>query len=177
MGTKTKNSYLKEKLFIRIKNLPERDINVLDVFSGEQIIWRWIKNNFNFRINYFPIDIVDYGYFGVIGDNLEYLESLNLDNFDVIDLDSYGIPIEQLEIIFQKKYKGIVFITFIQSIYGNLSKKLLKIIGINEEMYDKCPSIFNKDGFKKLKQYLSIRGVEEVEYIKIKRKVYAKICC
>lgn len=178
MGIKTNNSYLKEKLAIRFLNLPQKKLKVLDAFAGEQIIWRWIIKYHKYNIDYFPIDNIDYEIFGIKGDNIEYLLSLDLNKFDVIDLDCYGIPFKQLEIIFQKKYSGIIFITFIQSIYGGLPHGMLKEIGYKSEMFEKIPAIFNKKGFNKFKEYLAKNGIKEIEYVNPSRnKHYCKINC
>jgi hypothetical protein len=90
----------------------------------------------------------------------------------VIDLDAYGVPFKQLEIVFQSKYKGIVFVTFIQSVHGMLPRELIFNCGFTPEMVNKIPSLFNRDGFGKLKSYLYSRGIQFILYYQVERKFY-----
>jgi hypothetical protein len=86
---KTDNSYLQDKIHLRINHLPPGDepINVLDCYAGEGTIWRNIKRLAQprtFRV--LPIDTrKDIG-FHLPGDNLGFLASLDLTKFHVIDL-------------------------------------------------------------------------------------------
>lgn len=121
------------------------------------------------------IDIQEYDAFGMIGDNLKLLQTIDLSKYDVIDLDAYGVPCDQLEIIFSRGYKGIIFFTFIQTMYGglslSLSLSLYLSIGI-DAMIKKCPSVFNKKGLFLFFEYLNKHGVKCVAYIRHGKKVY-----
>lgn len=81
-----------------------------------------------------------------------------MSQLDIIDLDVYGIPFEQLEIIFDKKHKGIVFFTFILSGMGKANNGLLEHLGFTKDMINKTPALFNSNGFDKFCSYLSVRG-------------------
>lgn len=165
----TNNSYLDVKIFLREKYLNDKK-NVLDCFSGESLIWNSIKKKYP-DLNIVSVDKVGYKS-NLRGDNRKYLLSLNLNRFDVIDLDAYGSPFPQLEIIFQKKWHGIIFCTFIQSFQGRLNNSLLLALGFTKAMIDKCPTLFSRFGFCKFKDYLSIRGIESVNYINKQNKYY-----
>ncbi len=162
---KTDNSYLKSKVNLRINHLPQKNnIKVLDCYAGECKIWNNIKTKTEENIIITGIDKKPYGN-NLRGDNLKYLKGLNLDSYDIIDLDAYGVPFRQLEIIFKKGYKGILYITFIQSMFGQLPIKMLNKIGYTKSMIKKCPTLFNRGGIEKFKQYLAINGIKKITIV------------
>ncbi len=101
-----------------------------------------------------------------------------LENYDVIDLDAYGVPYQQLSIVLEyfRKAKSnkehVVFVTFIQTLFGGLPRKLLYEIGYTKGMVEKVPSLFNVGGFEKIKRYLYKYGVRKIWSINIDRKHY-----
>lgn len=137
-------------------------------------IWKEIKKKSNRNINVVGIDRISYGS-TLKGDNVKYLKGMNLDKYDIIDLDAYGVPFRQLEIIFKKKYKGILFITFVQSIFGRLPVRMLEKIGYTRNMIKKCPTLFNRNGIEKFKQYLAINGIKRIIIINKNNKKYLYI--
>jgi len=174
----TDNSYLSDKVALRVKHLPGGDqIRVLDCYAGDGKVWAAVQKLSGKKISRLPIDIRDDIGFSLIGDNLIYLESMNLNKFDIIDLDAYGVPVDQLEIIFRRKYSGAVFVTFIQSLYGQMPKSLLNKIGFTEAMIEKCPTIFNKRGWAYFKEYLALRGVDKIYHRSHARKHYIAFSC
>jgi hypothetical protein len=96
------------------------------------------------------------------GDNIKYLHHMDLSSYNIIDLDAYGIPYEQMEILFKKNYNGFVVVTCIQSMYGNLPTVLLKSIGYTKEMIRKCRCLSTSNGIDKTLNYLANNGVSEV---------------
>ena len=172
---KTDNSYISTKINLRINHLPnKKSIKVLDCFAGRSRIWKEIKERSFKNINVIGIDRITYGS-TLKGDNIKYLKGMNLNKYDIIDLDAYGVPFRQLEIIFRKKYKGILFITFIQSIFGRLPVRMLEKIGYTRKMIKKCPTIFNRNGIEKFKQYLAINGIKKIIIINKNNKKYIYI--
>lgn len=172
---KTNNTYLKLKQYLRsyfTANLNE--INVLDCFCGKSEVWQGIPYTKYIGIDKEKTEKINYH-----GDNRKWLEVLDLSKFNVIDLDSYGIPYSQLQIIFANKTlkkDTIIFFTFIQSGMGMMPKGLLCKCGYTKEMIKKIPTLFNRNGFHKFKEYLAGYGITEVSYIQIDRKVYGKFC-
>ena len=172
---RTDNSYLNTKINLRMNHLPDRkNIKVLDCFAGRSRIWKEIKKKSNRNINVVGIDRISYGS-TLKGDNVKYLKGMDLDKYDIIDLDAYGVPFRQLEIIFKKKYKGILFITFVQSIFGRLPVRMLEKIGYTRNMIKKCPTLFNRNGIEKFKQYLAINGIKRIIIINKNNKKYLYI--
>jgi len=97
---------------------------------------------------------------------------MDLTKFDIIDLDAYGSPFNQLEIIFNSNFEGPIICTFIQTMSGGLNKALLIKLGYTLAMIKKCPSLFNKSGFDKMKEYLGKNGVKTISFYSKSRKNY-----
>lgn len=135
-------------------------------------MWSEVKKQSNKEIYVFSIDQKRYKKFQYKGDSLKVLGSLNLDQFDVIDLDAYGIPFAHLEILFRKKYRGVVHVTCIQSGMGSLPTKLLNALGYSNDMIRKCRTVFNVNGADKLKGYLANNGVTSIQCLNMGRKNY-----
>lgn len=170
----TDNSFLGDKIALRLKNIPEKSIlRVLDAFSGFGTIWKNVQKRYPGKIIITSIDKQQKNdSFVLLGDNIKYLESLNLSCFDVIDLDAYSVPCEQLKILFRKKYHGVVFITFIQVVMGALPHEFLFDLGYSKKMIEKCPTLFFNNGLQKIMDFLSINGVTKIKYRFVDRKNY-----
>lgn len=146
----------------------------LECFAGDGLLWQEIKKaNPDKKILVLRIDEKE-DKKGVYlkGDNLKFIKSINLSQFNIIDLDAYGVPVKQLEVLFDRKYQGWVVVTFIQSMTGQLSKQLLRNLGYSDTMMNKAPSLFNKNGFEKMKRWLSGKGVKTISYFSENRKNY-----
>lgn len=172
---KTDNSYFESKVKLRIDHLPnEINIDVLDVFTGHQLIWDEIKSRIpKKKINVLGIDKRQFNKIILKGDNRKYLKKINLDRFNVIDLDAYGIPFSQLDILFNRNIKNkTIYVTFIQSTFGQLPKKMLNYIGIPNRFINKIPTLFNKNGLEKFKKYLAFNNVSMIYYYSYNNKHY-----
>jgi len=173
--TLTDNSYLAEKIKLRLNNLPDKkEINVLDMFSGNGLIWKRIKKQSQSKINVLRMEKKkDAQGVYLRGDNRKYI--INYDQFDLIDLDAYGVPHKQLEKIFKQSKKELgIFITFIQIVYGQLPFGFLEEIGYSRAMIKKIPNLFMKNGQQKLLNFLTVKGVRNVKiyYNQSRRKNY-----
>ena len=169
------NTFLDDKIALRIKHLPRKKIiNVLDCFSGKGIIWNKIKKTTKQKINILKID--NKGNLKGIylkGDNVKYMQGLDLDKFDIIDLDSYGVPYRQLNIIFKRHLKNCtIFITFIRSEFGMLPIGLLNELGYTKKMIKQCRTIFGRNALDKMKNYLSLHGIRKIYLRSYKNKHY-----
>lgn len=155
---KTNNDadYVKYKVTLRLMSLPKKkEISVLEAFGGEGVLWNEVKKLTDKKIKILSIDKNNYNKVNLQGDNIKFLKGLDLSKYDIIDLDSWGSPINQLRILKEKKYKGIVHCTFIQTMFGKINNEVLYKLGYTKNMVKKCPSLFNKNGFEKMKQYIS----------------------
>lgn len=101
----TDNSCLEEKIILRLNSLEKiaKDtVNVLECFGGDGVIWGEVKQRTTKKINTLRIDLKeDKKGIYLKGNNLKYLASLDLKTFDIVDLDAYGSPFQQLQIIFK----------------------------------------------------------------------------
>ena len=108
----------------------------------------------------------------ICGDNLKVMTSLDLKKFDIIDLDAYDIPFNQLQECFKQGFKGYIHITAIQSGMGSLPHQMLSKIGYSKKMVQNIPTLFSHKGIEKLKNYLYLSGVQSIEGYFIDRKNY-----
>jgi len=156
---KTNNSLslIEKKILLRLESLPDKDeIKILEAFGGEGIIWNEVKKRTDKKIKILSIDKNDYKKVNLKGDNIKFLKSIDLDVFDIIDLDSWGSPSNQLDVLKVKKYKGIIHCTFIQTMMGKVNNNILLSNGYTLNMINKCPTLFNKNGIYKLLNFISI---------------------
>jgi len=169
---KTDNSYLADKVGLRVDHLPRKGaVTVLDCFAGSGRIWRAVKRRTNRDIKVLAMDRKRIGYH-MPGDNLAWLAQMDLSRFNVIDLDAYGIPYDQLRILFERGYKGVVYVTFIQSLWGQMPKGLMVDVGFTEEMISKAPALCNGRGWEYLIEWMAARGVEKIWHRHHARKHY-----
>lgn len=164
MKLQTDNSYLEEKVQLRIESLPHKDVvTVLECFAGDGLIWKEVKRITKRNIKILRIDQKDdkKGIY-LKGDNLKFLQSMDLERFDVVDLDAYGESFRQLEIIFQKKFNGIVHVTYCKHNMARINYALLQSLGYTRKMIDKAPTLFAKNLESVLEQYLVRNGVKKI---------------
>ena len=175
---KTDNSHFEEKVRLRIDHLPEKpEILVLDCFAGTGKLWNEVKKRTGKDIKVLSIEKESgKNPLALVGSNLKYLNSIDLNKFDLIDLDAYGVPYKQLSILFAKDYRGGVFVTMIQSGMGQLPNGMIQEFGYSKAMIEKIPSLFNHEGLEKLKNYLYLHGVKQVTGYFIDRKNYFYCC-
>lgn len=173
---KTNNdlSLINAKIQLRINSIEhlKGQIKVLELFGGEGVLWNEVKKLTGKDILILGIDKNKYKRVQLQGDNLKFIDSLNLQEFDVIDADAWGSPFYQVEKIFSKNYKGIVHCTFIQTMMGGLSKEMLLRLGYTETMLSKIKSVFNKNGVEKFKNYLAQNGVKQINIVTENKKNY-----
>lgn len=170
---RTNNSYLADKVALRCNHLPSDDqIRVLDCYGGAGLIWSAVRKLSNRDIAVLPIDVMDYGDFRLPGDNRSYLSSIDLARFNVVDLDAYGIPADQLATLFDRGFSGVVFVTFIQSVVGAIPHRILTDIGFSKTMIRKSPAVFSCRGWYYFLDWLALNGVDRIWHRSKARKHY-----
>ena len=181
MKKKTDNDNLSKKLAIRllaIDALKKRgvgSIHVLDCFAGDGTLWRLLKKEYGNSIQHVGIDTEMRSVAKYLGDNRKYLQYLPINDFDLIDIDAYGVPYEQLQIISKRQYKGIIVGTFIQCLYGGLPYAMLEELGYSRKMVRKITKLFFANGWKKWSSYLKLVGYDSVHVYHCANKHY--FCC
>lgn len=152
----------------------KQSYNILEAFAGDGVLWDTIKRKYpDKQLNILRIDQKQ-NKKGIYlkGDNLKFMATMDLTQFDIIDLDAYGSPFNQLQIVFDSLFQGAVVCTFIQTMAGALNTGLLRELGYTPEMVRKCPSMFNINGLTKMKAYLGLKGVKRWVVFSKNRKNY-----
>jgi hypothetical protein len=144
---------------------------VLDAFGGWGVTWKAVTEKLQ-RKDIMRIGIDEQNRPGCVrGNNLKWLSDCDLSLFDVIDLDAYGIPFEQMEILFRRRYRGVVFWTFIQSVMGRIPDSLIAVSGLNPSQV-LCPTLISSIGWELWQDYLALHGVTRIWYYEHGRKRY-----
>jgi hypothetical protein len=174
---KTDNSFIKEKAELRADScllLNKKKIKVLEAYAGSGVIWKEVQK----LVPQLEIDILKIEKKGekkgvyLKGDNEKFISLFDFENFDIIDFDAYGVPFNQLEVLFERKFTGFVHVTFIQTGMGRLPNGLLLKNGFSKEMIKKIPTLFCKNGMEKMNNYLYQNGVTEITGYFNERKNY-----
>lgn len=156
----TDNTGLKNKIRLRkecIQGLDE--VRVLDLFAGENKIWKNIGTD-----KYFGIEMEKNKGKNLHANNLKVIPSLDLSEFNVIDCDAYGIPFEQIEALYKNdslKKGTLIIYTAISSAFSGVNKKCLEEYGL-KEMYDKNKVLINKLALPLFFETLRKKGVKSV---------------
>lgn len=157
------NSRLSAKVDMR-RSLAKDGMTVLDCYHGNGVIWSKIAQEVKIRV--IGIEVKKgKGPIAIYGKAEKVIPSLDLSKYDIIDFDSYGSPYEAMKKMFENKSLKsgtICFYTYIQTGYGNVGKKLLSYIGITDNMYKRCPTLYSNKGFESFKQFLFANGIKKI---------------
>lgn len=176
----TDNSYFADKVYLRLRHLPNKQtIKVLELYAGSGKIWRAVQKLTDKNIQICNIDKKQQNGIYLIGDNIKFLKAIEFKNYDIICLDAYGVPYQQLKIILDRYRKSPfncrLFITFIQSVYGRLPLGMLEDLGYTRRMVKKISTLFDRNGFVKFKNWLSLYGIQEITHRSSDKKHYVYI--
>lgn len=174
---KTDNHYLADKVAMRIKHsqwpVNGRNLRVLDCFGGKGIVWGLVEKLSYRKVDRVAIDKrIDIMNFHIHGDNSRILAEIDLSEFDVIDLDAYGIPADQIDIVMSSGFEGIVFVTAIQTMHGGLPHKIIDDLKFPKSIKEQAPSLVARRGWEYLKEWLFLKGVTEIIHRSKNRKHY-----
>lgn len=90
LPTKTDNKSIGNKIFIRKQAIADLStINVLDLFGGNNVLWKNINTD-----RYFGIEKQKDKGKNLVADSHQIFDSLDLSQFNVIDVDSFGISFD-----------------------------------------------------------------------------------
>lgn len=157
---KTDNFQIENKIKLRKKAVEHlKEVRVLDLFAGENRIWSQIKTDY-----YFGVEKEKGKGKNLNVDNLRVIENLDLSKFNVIDVDSYGIPFNQVSKIFKNKtlQNGTVIIfTCITNKMSGINKDCLKYYNLTK-LYKKVKTLFNKYSRNYFYGFLYELGIKKV---------------
>lgn len=173
---KTDNDFLADKVQLRIDHCPKpkgRPARVLDCFGGKGTVWRLVEAKTGGKVDRVCIDSrPDLSSFHLHGDNIKVMAGLDLSGFDVVDLDAYGIPAAQLVEVFDSGFRGVVFVTAIQTMQGGIPAAMLDDLGFPGTISKKAPSLPSRRGWQLIKEWLALKGVRKISHRSKNRKHY-----
>lgn len=160
---KTDNSHFREKVMLRSDNLPKKEkIKILEMYGGRKRLWRAVKKETGKSLEILSIEKKQYPGVYLQGDNRKF--KLDFSVYDVIDIDAYGTPWDNLLRVLEGGAPGtVIFLTWIQSVMGMLPNRFLEEVGFSLQMIKKCPTLFCKNGKEKLHAVLAKHGVKSVK--------------
>lgn len=169
----TDNSEKDAKISVRLEALnqiPKDEIRILDAFHGKGVMWKEISKLTDKTLHIDGIEIErGKSETAMEGNNLKIMPTLDLSDYDLIDLDAYGSPIPQLDIVFKQNPKGCIIVyTFILTMHGGGSK-LMRMMGLTDEMQKKSPTACKRKLSIALYNYLAYNKINEVNEIFVKR--------
>ena len=80
-----------------------------------------------------------------MGSNLKIMRSLDLDAFDLIDLDDYGWPLKQLELCAERDYRGLVTFTACSAVLVTVPFVLLESLGFTRDELRRNRTLWGRD--------------------------------
>ena len=122
---------LRTKVAQRLAALPPGDpVRVLDAYGGDGDIWRHVARLTDTPVEVTSIDQTARRRTQLAVDNRRYLASADLSRFDVIDLDAWGFPAEQLAIVADQQYPGTIHYTACSMSISLTSHAIIAAAGI-----------------------------------------------
>lgn len=170
---KTDNHNIYHKVELRKEATKDLDeLKVLDLFAGENKLW----GHFDCQ-KYYGVEIEKDKGKNLNANNVRVIKSLDLSEFNVIDCDSYGIPVKQIQEIYNNatlKKGTIIIYTCIGNAMSALNKQIITEFHL-EGIYKKCKVLLNKKSEELFYGYLYNRGVRSVtEYAEIAKSFKKK---
>ena len=147
-------------------------VNVLDCFAGENRLWKEIPHN-----DYYGIEKEAGKGANLNADNLRVIKSLDLSRFNVIDLDSYGTPIDQILALYDNEtlQKGtIIFYTCITGVISGPNKRIVDMFNMYN-MMRKARTLVNNQIHRVFYGFLYKMGVRKIfEFTDNSKKTFQK---
>lgn len=173
---KTDNSHFEAKVQLRLQVVAETGkdtVTVLELFAGKSLLWAEVKKRTDVNIRMLSIE-KERGKnpLALGGDNMKFLPSLDLSQFDIIDIDAYGSCFNQLNYVMEHDFTGYIICTDIQSIFGRTSDQLLERAGFTRTMIKKIPTLINAHANEALWAYLADYGYEHATGFFLGRKKF-----
>lgn len=160
-------SFFQYKKNIRLSALKNAKNNsILELYAGAGDLWKGLNVN-SYKIDANPIFNADY-----TGDCISWLKKNDIYKYGLIDVDSWGSPARALDIIFTKKYNGVVVCTFCSPVLLNPCKILGKSYW--GEAYDKVSkkTILAKGCDEMIINYLASKNINKINGFLSHKKCY-----
>lgn len=151
---KVDNSHHALKCDLRLRAVAASDhtpVRVLDAYAGLGALWNDVRGRTDRTIAYMGMDKrPDAPRQMIRGDNRKLLRSLDLTRFDLIDLDAYGVPAEQLAIVAERAPGVPVLVTCILDTRGVVPHEVCRRLGIPLEHVRRAPRAVARLGWLRL---------------------------
>lgn len=140
-------------------------VRVLDAYHGDGAVWDEVRSRVDVPIVTVGVDLKP-GKAGAVVrvDNRAALAGWDLDGFDVVDLDAYGWPHEQVAIVAERGFGGPVFVTRIAFAVGPVPAPVLEAVGIDPEWAKIAPGLFTSEADGLWLEYLGALGFRRAEW-------------
>lgn len=120
------SAHLEEKVWLRchavqLVNPSPRVVHVMDAFAGDGTLWAEVRRRMEpdgWKFHIFSVDRDEYANTTLRSDNVQVLASLDLSGFDIVDLDAYGWPVEQLRIVSAAPRRPLTVVSRIAATLG-----------------------------------------------------------
>lgn len=159
---KTDNKSVGNKIFIRKQAISRlSEVNVLDLFGGNNTLWKNITTN-----RYFGVEIEKDKGSNLCANSHKILGSLDLQKYNVIDVDSYGISFDiYKKLLADKRVKNgtIIIYTAITNEFTKIQNEAKDMFGF-KRFYSKAPSLFNARAIEFFYEFLALNGVTQITY-------------
>lgn len=144
---RTDNAHFWAKVALRreavLAHVAPAPVRVLDCFGGENRLWKEVG-----CAEYFGVESQKgKGGLNLHADNLRVIPALDLSRFNVVDLDSYGVPGAQLMALAANPTlpDGILVVyTSISAPLASGNAAFLAAMGVPPETFRRCPTLFNR---------------------------------
>ena len=174
---KTDNGNLSDKLHLRRKVLDEyfgkKQFSVFDCCQGKQVIWKYLRREYKCR--YMGVDVKPEK--GRLKIDSRRLLQINADKFDVIDIDTYGSPVQHIKALLPLvKKRVILFLTYGQLRVGggNYDHAIKKALGIPFEIPNAIGVSLSFQYFDQILAGTISAGIKIVECIEAPRSRNAR---
>lgn len=171
---KKTSSNFRDKVAVRCDAIDGLEsVRVLDCFHAKGELWNRVRQiaqvdevlGIEKNKHLKSIDKVIYG------NNLKVMQEIDIDRYNVIDLDAFGSPLEQMEIVFRKaKLPKVVIYTFC---FSGLSG-IPGIMSTCRDIQSRCRTIVNGYFDDMFSDYLHKHGVKEYYEIELKQTGFHK---
>lgn len=156
----TDNANLGAKVALRRRAISGlANVRVLDVFAGDNLIWSQIPTE-----SYLGIEKEKGKGRNIHADNRAVIPGLDLAQFTVIDCDAYGIPYEQIQLLYENgtmRPGTVIIYTCISGVLNRLCVRAIEDYGIREE-YARSRVLYNPYSVDMFHAMLYRHGIRKV---------------
>ena len=170
-----KSSHFDVKVKLRLTALEKlcgEDINILDCYHGNGDIYKKVEQSVKFDITGIEINDSLSPFKCIKGDNIKIITTLNLNEFNFIDLDSYTDCTELIEYVNKNAKSGTVVVyTMCINRMAGMPKRLIMD---EKDISKKIKTITNKFINEKWAAFLYNNGVERFYEINFSDNCFLK---